>query len=323
MRDCRALETEGLIIQFLAKNQAEKTGEHEGARAGGKWFAIRPAISEQSGMSNGKNEVAISRLVGRVVSILAAAMLAGTGGCAHTHGERARNPEAKILPNLTSIITGPAALLLTNASGFQSEYQLSLDDHGKAPAKPLGLLFVRGAEIEVTLGGTHGGAGSGGAFTVVWDAAAGKGYVSSEALQGYAPLGGVVGISNFVMQAAGGSPQRLDGHLVEKVIATATSTNGERLSWELESDVEHGHLPVAIHSLQGAPSFTLTLTKVQSSVPPEGMFLRAFEFKQYGSEEALLTELELREQEYQGGGLGRGANGDDHSGPGGPRQGRE
>jgi len=258
-----------------------------------------------------------------MVSILAAAILAGTGGCAHTHGERARNPEAQILPNLTAIITGPAALLLTNTSGFQSEYRLSFDDHGKAPAKPLGRLFVRGAKIEVTLGNSKGGPGSGGAFTVVWDAAAGQGYVSSEALQGYAPLGGVVGFSNFVRQAAGGSPQPLDGRLAEKVIATATSTNGERLSWELASDLEHGHLALELHSQQGAPSFTLTLTKVQSSVPPEEIFLRAFEFKKYASEEALLTELELREQEYQGGGFGHGANRDDHPGPVGPGQGRE
>ena len=269
-------------------------------------------------MSNGKNAVANPRGVGRVVSILVAAMLAWTAGCAHTREERARNDAMRILPKITAVITGPAALLLTNTPGFQSEYQLSFDDHGKASTKPLGLLFVRGAKIAVTLGDAHGKAGSGGAFAVVWDAVAAQGYVSSEALQGYARLGGAAGCSNVVTQTEAGGPQHLDGRLVEKVMAIATSTNGERLSWELTSDVEHGRFPMQIRSLQGAPNFTLTLTKTQASVPPEEIFSRPVEFTKYASEAALLSELETREQEYRGQGIGRSFNGGDHPGPGGP-----
>ena len=97
-------------------------------------------------MSNGKKDVASPRGVGRLISVLVAAMLAWTGGCAHTHEERARNEAMRILPNLTAVITGPAALLLTNTPGFQAEYRLSIDDHGKASAKPLGRLFVPGTQ---------------------------------------------------------------------------------------------------------------------------------------------------------------------------------
>ena len=92
----------------------------------------------------------------------------------------------------------------------------------------------------MTLGDARGKAGSSGAFSVVWDAVAGPGFVSSEALQGYARLGGAAGYSNAVTQTETGGPQHLDGRLVEKVMAIATSTNGERLSWELTCDVEHG-----------------------------------------------------------------------------------
>jgi hypothetical protein len=274
-------------------------------------------------MLNGKKDLANPRGVGLVVSILVAAMLAWTGGCMHTKKESLRDNEARILPRLMAVITGPAALLLTNTPGFQAEYELSFDDQSKAPAKPLGLLLVRGAKIEVTLGGAHGKSGRGGPFAVVWDAVAREGYVSSEALQGYAPLGGAVGFSNFVEQRESGGPQQLEGRLVEKVMAIATGTNGEHLSWELASEVEHGHLPVEIHSLQGEPNFTLTLTKIQDSVPPEEMFARPVDFTKYANEEALLTELEIRQQEYRGHGIGRGADGDDHSGPGGPRHDRE
>jgi len=274
-------------------------------------------------MSIGKNEVASPRGVGRVVLVLVAAMLAWTGGCAHTREERARNDAMRTLPTLTAVITGPAALLLTNTPGFQSAYQLLFDDHGKASTKPTGRLFVRGQKIEVTLGEVHGKTGSSGAFSVVWDAVAGRGYVSSEALQGYALLGADASYSNAVTQAETGGPQHLDGRLVEKVMAVAAGTNGERLSWELTSDVEHGHLPMQIRSLQGAPNFTLTLTKTQASVPPEELFSRPVEFTKYANEAALLSELETREQEYRGQGIRRSPNEGDHPGPGGPGRDRD
>lgn len=243
---------------------------------------------------------------------MAAIAIAWNCGCAHAHREHARNGRAGILPEVTAIITGPAALLLTNAVGFQAEYNLSIDGDLNSAANAAGQFLTRGAEVRLTLGTAKSGTGAASGFIIVWDAAARRGFVLSEALQGYAPIGGSDCFSNLLMEETGSAPQRLDGHVVEKVNATITGCNGQAQAFELSRS---GNLPMEIHSSNAAPNFTLRFSKIEVAAPSGELFLLPKDFTKYDSEESLLAELASRQQDFQGGGHGAGAG--DYSGKGG------
>jgi hypothetical protein len=220
-----------------------------------------------------------------------------TGGCAPTTHQDAftRNGAETLLPKLTTVISGPAGSLLANGSGFHANFTITLGDRSQGPLTLSGEVFERGGKLDfVTVVGNHKSRGSGG-FNVGWDTAMHQGYVSSEALQAYAPLSGSFGATNSQTQVLPGTAERVEGHPVDQANMTFQAGDGQTIALQLMRASDLGNLPLKITSVSGPQSFTLSLSNIEAAAPPEEVFLPPDGFTKYASEEVLLDELAERQ----------------------------
>ena len=214
------------------------------------------------------------------------------------------------LPRLVSVMNGPVAMLLTNADGFSSDFTMTFEDEAEHPVTISGWIVADGGKVRLDVGPvkssrkTQGDAG----FGVVWDAAAGQGYAFSEALQGYAPIGGPVHFTNVLTEVVESEPDRIEGHPAEKVNAMVLGDDGERITFQLLRAQDMGDLPLQVCSPDRPHSFMLTLSKIQPATPQEDLFLPPDGFTKYDSEPALITELAIRQQGMIEGGRSRPAD---------------
>jgi hypothetical protein len=227
-------------------------------------------------------------------------------GCVHTQPRNgfARGGAETLLPKLTSVATGPAAVLLTNGKGFRSEFTMTLEDASESPLKLSGRVFARGGKLrlEAAFDQSHNKSVPAGDFGVIWDAAANQGYVFSETLQGYAPINEAVRFTNLLTQVVAGQTERIEGHLVDKANVTVMGSDGQTLIIQLLRAQDLGDLPLRIRSLNRPHSFALALSKIQLVRPADDLFLPPDGFTKYESEAALINELAARQQSVFGGG---------------------
>jgi hypothetical protein len=232
--------------------------------------------------------------------LLAAMVLAlGAGGCSSSrpNGPVPGSMEAS-LPRLASVMNGPVAMLLTNADGFRADFTMSFEDEAQHPVTVSGWIVTFGGKIRLDAVPTKSSRKSQGdaGFGVIWDAAAGQGYAFSEALQGYAPIGGPVHFTNVLTEVVASEPDRIEGHPVEKVNVMVLGDDGERTTFQLLRAPDMGGLPLQIYSPDRPHSFMLTLSKIQPATPQEDLFLPPDGFTKYDGESALVTELAIRQQ---------------------------
>lgn len=219
-----------------------------------------------------------------------------TSGCAHvSHADAfARNGAVTLLPQLTAVATGPSASLLANGQTCHGDYTLALAGDTK-PVLLTGQIYARDGKLcFTTIIGNHKTRATGG-FSVIWDPAARQGFVSCEALQGYAPLYVAVRSTLTQTQVQGGQTDRQDGHPVDQANATFQSSDGQSIVLQLSRALDLGNLPLQIHSLSGPPAFTLSLANLQSGAPSADMFSPPDGFTKYASEQVLLDELAERQ----------------------------
>lgn len=216
-----------------------------------------------------------------------------TCGCVHRDLNAGREAEVT-LPKLTALMTGPAALLLTNLTGFESECRISLAGGTGSPRNFSGRLFAHGGKLSLEMVPDKYKSASTRAFGVIWDVASGQGYVFSEALQGYAALTGSGRFTNL-LTAVAGQTESLEGHPVDHADVTAIGADGQRIVLHLTRAQDLGNLPLQIRKTDEPDAFTLMLAKVQKGLPPEELFLPPDGFTKYESETALLDELNARQ----------------------------
>jgi hypothetical protein len=223
------------------------------------------------------------------------------GGCAHTNGFTKGGTEA-LLPKLTSVATGPVAVLLTNGNAFRSEFTMTLEDASEPPLQFSGRIFARGGKLrlETAFDKSNGKSMRADDFGVIWDVAAHQGYVFSEALQGYAPINEAVRFTNLPAQVIAGQTERIEGHPVDKANVTVMGNDGQTMILQLLRAQDMGNLPLQIHSFDSPQSFALALSKIQSVMPAEELFLPPDGFTKYESETAMLNELAARQRNVSG-----------------------
>lgn len=214
-------------------------------------------------------------------------------GCVHHDANAGREAEV-MLPKLRMLIAGPTAILLTNLAGFQSECVISLADANGAPRNYSGRLFAREGKLRLDTVPGKSKAASTLAFGVIWDATSNRGYVFSDALQGYAVLAGSDRFTNFLTSVAG-QPEKMDGHVVDNAEVTAIGLGSQIMVLQLKRAQDLGNLPLQIRQPDEPNSFTLRLVKIQTVVPPEEIFLPPDGFTKYESETAMLEELVARQ----------------------------
>src|SRR5689334_21454670 len=109
-------------------------------------------------------------------------------GCRST-SENEGSDAGSFAPLPPSFLTGPAALLFTNVSGFSAHVSMTTDSpypslhevSGELVSRDGKLLFAPGPRKQEKKKNSRGG------FLFVWDVMAHQGFVVSDALQAYAP----------------------------------------------------------------------------------------------------------------------------------------
>jgi hypothetical protein len=245
--------------------------------------------------------------------VLALALLAG--GCSQPD-RRESNASAsreEFLPQPPAFLTGPAGVMLTNSPGFSARVVAS------GPVGPLssgsGQLVAQGGKFffEPTEGvGRHARAGR---FSFIWDATTNRGYILSEALQGYAPIASAVRYTNLVFKGAPTTVEKIEGHPVEQATLVVDGNDGKQSRFEVSRARDLAGLPIRIASTEEPAPYNITLSQIRMELPVAKLFLPPDGFIEYPSEEALLTELAARQHGgRQGGHEGDGEVG--HAGRG-------
>jgi hypothetical protein len=219
------------------------------------------------------------RKAGPWLPALAAMLALCAGGCTNTGSQvdPIREPVQRLLPRMTEVVTGPAGALLTNLNGFHGQFTISFgapgDEELVATLTATGELFERDGKLcfEPVFKKAKRKSMDTGAFSLIWDVAANRGYVLSDALQGFAPV---------APEADGDA-----GKPAELRVELAKDLNG---------------LAVRIQSMDTLRPFTLTLSDIKPGLPPPEMFVPPDGFTRYDSEGALLSELATRQRTVMG-----------------------
>lgn len=215
-------------------------------------------------------------------SVVLAVLAVAVGGCSSmkSQPDPIRDPAQRLLPRFTEAVTGPAGAMLTNLNGYHCQFAISFATSGNDQLTATGELHSRGGKLcfEPVFKKAKRKGPDTGSFVLIWDVAAGRGFVLSDALQGLAPIG----------------PPSNDTNIF-------TGTNSAPAT---DLQVEHAKdlngLATRIESQDASQPFTLTLSDIKPDLPPPGMFAPPDDFTKYDSEGALLSELVARQRTAMG-----------------------
>jgi hypothetical protein len=188
-----------------------------------------------------------------------------------------------------------------------------------------GQLLSRGSKLFFEPEHTSGKQARAGQFSFIWDATSNKGYILSEALQGYAPIASAVWCTNLFVQGSSTTAEKVEGYRVERTTAVVVASDGKQSRFEVSRARDLGGLAIRIGSIEDPSPFTVRLSQIRLEQPPENLFLPPDGFTGYESEEAMMNELAARQQGVQHGGqngageeghIGSGRNRHSRAGPG-------
>jgi hypothetical protein len=234
------------------------------------------------------------------LSLAGLALALAAGGCSHSQDKDAREAARTGIYSapFPAFLNGPMAVLLTNSGGFSARAMVQTEP-AAAPeegARP-GQLFCRGSRLlyvpdpsESTEKGAHSGG-----FSFIWDTAENRGYVLSEALQGYAPVASNVQATNIVAQANQAAPRKFAGHSCVPEDATVLMSDGSTTVFQVLRATDLKGLPVRVISVTRNAPLTLNLSKIRLEPPPNDLFAPPDSFTRYNSPEVMVDELAIRE----------------------------
>jgi hypothetical protein len=207
---------------------------------------------------------------------------------------------------MPAFLMGPAAALLTNASGFSAHLTMEQTDLSNKVTAVTGQLLVRGPHLLF--------APKTGDNAFVWDVQDRNGFILSEALQGYAPVSSPVHITKVMVlsETAGPTGEEVNGHPGHEAEVAVTSDDGTTATFGVWRATDLNGFPVRIRSLKGPVAFTLNLSGARSEdlslklfQPPEG-------FTKYPSSDAMVGELFARKSKSKN--ISNGSAVEPHSG---------
>lgn len=223
-------------------------------------------------------------------------MLAGIlgSGCRHTRTGGAG--EGFFMPDVPAFLSGPMSVLLTNAGGYSAHVAFTTSPTLGKPDVVAGQLLARDsmllfAQDKQT---TERRARSAG-ISFIWDVKENHGYMLSEALQGYAPLGFVVRYTNILARPGGSGLERIEGHHCSEEDVTVSSTEGvaaQIQAWRA-ADLKGIALRIVLTS-KPAPG-TLNLSKLRPEAPPARIFKPPESFTRYENADLMMSELTVRQ----------------------------
>lgn len=232
--------------------------------------------------------------------LLLTALVALVSGCSHSSETEVSNPGYIGIISIQPppFLTGPAGALLTNASGYSAVIETQADSLSARPGARTGQLLCRGSKLlfapdpnEPT--GKRGGTGG---LLFIWDVAQGKGYVVSEALQGYAPASLGTQVTNVIAHPEQVSPQTVSGHSCAVEQDVVQMSDGATAGFQAWRATDLNGVALRISGVTNSVSILLTLSKARIEMPGADLFLPPDGFTQYSSPEALADELVARKR---------------------------
>ena len=229
-----------------------------------------------------------------------AALLLLSDGCSSSR-QRRQGFARVVTPHPPAFLTGPASVLLTNSTGFSGRVEVQGQSSLEFDRTTSGQLLGRGTKLlyapesnEAT--DTHRQPGG---YSFIWDVAESRGYVLSEALQGYAPVSADLHVTNVTIELSQGAAQRFSGHPSEPAHATVRMSNGSSAGFELLRAIDLKGFPVQIEGTTNAIEFRLSFSKLRLEQPPADIFSPPDGFTKYATPEAMADELAVRQSNFK------------------------
>jgi len=212
-------------------------------------------------------------------------------GCSHTPPEDPFASSAMFAPLPPIFLSGSAALLLTNQSGFSARLVAQGAPVTASGEGVSGQLLGRGSKLlfapdedktkpkRARIGG----------ISFIWDVARNQGYVLSDALQGYSPISTSLCFTNIVFRSGS------TGSVPAPQEALVTAADGSVSTYQIWPASNLGGFPMRIAAVGGGGPLALTFSKVKLELPPADIFQPPDGFTRYPSVEAMMTEMTLRQ----------------------------
>lgn len=213
------------------------------------------------------------------------------GGCAH-HREFS-GAEQRAMATPPTFLTGPMALVLTNARSYSAEVVFETRTAWGSTQAISGNFTAAGSRLAFEPAPSKSSRKNAQAKMVfVWDTALGNGYALNDALQGYASYSGPVRFTNIVCGKRNTAPQQISGHECEQETATILGNDGSIDLLQVWRAADLRGFP--LRTSGGTNSGVLTFSKIQFGPPAE--FLMSQEgFTRYESPDSMITELMARQ----------------------------
>jgi len=213
-----------------------------------------------------------------------------SAGCAGPrHSSSRSNPleESFVLP---PFLTGPVAVLLTNAHDFSARMVVELPSFSSKKRTITGNLLAQGNHLLF--------APSAGDRSFVWDAAQNSGYILSEALQGFAPIIASVQITNVMENVGLAGPvlESVNGRPCHRTEAVVSSSDGSKAKFRVWRAVDADGFPARIKSLDGITQLSMDFFDTRREVLAQKLFLPPDGFTKYASATTMRDELFMRQK---------------------------
>ena len=232
-------------------------------------------------------------LAGGVCGLTLAIMSAG---CSHSEDDlgRGRAFTGIYASKPPSFLTSPATVLLTSSNGYSAQVNVQADAIAERDRTASGQLLCQGSKLFFSPANDEKKTRTGG-YSFIWDTATQKGYVLSETLQGYAPVGSDARVTNVVARPGGGTPERLDGHNCAAELDTVQFDNGLNAEFAAWRATDFGGVPLRLTAATNAIPLSITLTKLRPENLSAELFLPPDGFTPYSSPEAMSDEIVARQ----------------------------
>jgi hypothetical protein len=238
---------------------------------------------------------------------LAAAAVIAVGCSSENHSANRSGFTRVITPLPPPFLTGPAALLLTNSPGFSARADLQTSGSLSNQKAGGGELLGRGGKLFYApeAADKEDNQRKPGAYSFIWDVNESRGFVLSEALQGYAPITADLHVTNIETAVGKTEAQRFAGHPSEPGTVTLKLNDGSAVTYEVLRAIDLNAFPVRIESATNSISFVLNLSKIRLESPAAELFSPPDGFTKYPTPEAMADELAARQNNLRRKNLGQ------------------
>jgi hypothetical protein len=224
---------------------------------------------------------------------LAALWLAGCATEEHKEAALARLGDE----SPPDFLVGPAAAALTNFDGFSASV-VSTASSGAGGRAVSGQVIERRGQLifqPLATANISGGKIVRGGMYFIWDSAGQRGYVVSEALQGFAPITAPSRVATVTPENKEPVAERANGHAchrIEKMAALNDESTAKLTEWRAD---DLNKFPVRVRSESQGRQTTVDFSNIRLDIPPPELFVPPGGFTQYASAAALINELMIRE----------------------------